>query len=197
MARRLTAHASYLLDEKRADWAQAMRSELEYVPRGFSALRWSVGCLFASYLERARIMEIGSLRTTRISRVLLTLEMLLCFCMPTGGGLLGLFVLAGFPVPLSAPMSVLLLTTSLVGPLGLAVAFKSIVLERPRIDRRTTVFLCALAAWTFVGNSYFALTVAAPGSVLRSFVLMAFLPLVGAAHLVYMASTGRRQLATA
>lgn len=197
MARRLTAHASYLLDKKRADWAQAMRSELEYVPRGFSAIRWSVGCLYASYLERARIVEIGSLRTVRISRVLLTLEMLLCFHAPAGGGLLGLLVLAGFPVPLSAPVSVLLLTTSPVGPLGLAVAFKSIVLEQPKIDTRTTLFLCALAAWTFVGNSYFALTVAAPGSVLRSFVLMAFLPLVGAAHLVYRASAGRSRLATA
>ena len=196
MARRFTAHASDLLRKKRADWAQAMRNELDYVPPGWPALRWSIGCLFASFRERATIMQIGTLKTTRLSRVALTLEMLLCFVQATGGGLLGLFssaLFAGDP-PFGAPVAVLLLTTSLVGPLGLFLGFKFIVLEQRWLSRRMTVVLCTLATWTFVGNTFFVLTVASPGSQLRAFVLLALLPLLGAAHLVYLANAGRREL---
>jgi hypothetical protein len=199
MARCLIAHASRILQKRRADWARAMRSELEYVPQGLPALRWSIGCLFATYRERATIMQMGTLQTTKISRVALTLEMLLCFLQPTGAGLLGLFttpLFAGHP-PFGAPISVLLVTTSFVGPLGLFLAFKFIVLAQRWMSKRITAVLCALAAWTFVGNTFFVLSVASRGFELRAFVLLALLPVVGAAHLVYLANTGRRELAAA
>lgn len=196
LARRLTAHASHLLRKKRADWADAIRNELAYVPSGWPALRWSIGCLFASYIERATIMQIGTLKTTRLSRVALTLEMLLCFVQPTGGGLLGLFsnALFGGQPPFGASVAVLLLTTSFVGPLGLFLGFNFIVLEQRSLSKRMTFVLCALAAWTFVGNTLFVLSVASPASQLRAFVLLALFPLLGAAHLVYLANAGRREL---
>jgi hypothetical protein len=197
IARRLTAHASSVLQKRRADWAQAMRSELEYIPQGFAALRWSIGCLFASYLERAKVMEFGSLKTTRISRVVLTLEMLLCFFLPTAA-FLGVFVaivLAEYPPFWGTGMSALLVTTSFVGPLGLFLAFKSIVLEQRRMSKSITLFFCALAGWTFLGNTFFVLSVASPGYELRGIILLALLPVVGAAHLIYVANTGRSELA--
>ena len=194
MARRLTAHAGCLLEKKRPEWAQAMRSELEYVPQGFAALRWSIGCLFAGYMKRAEIMEIGSLKTARISWVVLTLEMLLCFLVPTAAlfGAIVTIVLAGYPRFWSTPLSALLLT-SLVGPLGLSLAFKSIVLERPQMSKMISLVLRATAAWTFVGNTFFVLTVASPGYQLRGIILMALLPVVGA----YMANTEGSRLASA
>jgi hypothetical protein len=193
IARRLIACAGYVLQKRRADWAQAMRCELEHVPQGFAALRWSIGCLFASYKERAEIMEIGSLRTARISRVVLTLEMLLCFLVPTAA-LLGLFatiVLAGYSPFWGTPISALLLTTSLVGPLGLFLAFKSIVLEQLQMSKSITLVFSALAGWTFIGNTFFVLSIASPGYELRGIIITAILPVVGAAHLVYMANTER------
>ena len=199
MARRLTKHASCLLQKRRTDWAQAMRSELEYVPQGFAAFRWSIGCLLASYLERAKIVEFGSLKTTRISRIVLTLEMLLCFLLPTAAllGLLLAIVLAEYPSFWGTRMSALLLTTSFVGPLGLFLAFKSIVLEQRQMSRSIALAFCALAGWTFVGNTFFVLSVASPGYELRGIILLALLPVAGAAHLIYMANTERSVLAPA
>ena len=196
MARRLTTHASCLLQKRRTDWAQAMRSELEYVPQGFAGFRWSIGCLFASYLERAKIVEFGSLKTTRI---VLTLEMLLCFLLPTAAllGLLLAIVLVEYPSFWGTRMSALLLTTSFVGPLGLFLAFKSIVLEQRQMSRSIALAFCALAGWTFVGNTFFVLSVASPGYELRGIILLALLPVAGAAHLIYMANTERSVLAPA
>lgn len=196
IARRLAAHASNVMHKKRADWAQAMRNELEYVPQGFGAIRWSIGCLFASYKERAMVMEIGSIKTTRISRVVLTLEMLLCFLVPTQS-LLALFFIADYVPFWSTALAVLLLSTSLVGPLGLYLAFKSIVLERRQMSRSVMLLFCVLAGWTFFGNTFFVLSVTSPGYELRGIILMALLPAAGAAHLVYMANTDRSELAPA
>jgi hypothetical protein len=143
-------------------------------------------------------MEIGSVKTTRISRVALTLEMLLCFLAPTAllGGLATL-VPAGYSPFWGMPMSALLLTTSLVGPVGLFLAFKFVVLERRQMSRDVTRVLGASAGWAFVGNTFFALSVASPGYELRVIILYALLPVLGAAHLTYMASRDREELAPA
>lgn len=144
-------------------------------------------------------MEFGSLKATRISRVVLTLEMLSCFMLPTAValGLFGAIVFAEYPPFWGTRMSALLLTTSLVGPVGLFVAFKSIVLERRRMSKSIALAFCALAGWTLVGNTYFVLSVASPGYELRGITLLALLPIAGVAHLVYMANEGRSELARA
>ena len=144
-------------------------------------------------------MAVQEMKTVSISRVVLSLEMLLCFLPPTGPLLAVLVVigLAGFSPPWGTPMSALLLTTSLVGPLGLFLAFKSIVLEQRQMSKRITLVFCALAGWTFVANTYFVLSVASPGYEFRGIMLMALLPVVGTAHLVYMANTERSELAPA
>ncbi len=133
-------------------------------------------------------MEIGS---TSISRVALTLEMLLCFGAATLL-LIGLplsAVFGAWPDVWSTRLSLLLLSTSLIGPLGLGVAFRFIVLERKDLSRTLAFVLCGLAMWTFVGNAAFSLSVASPGYQWRALTLMAVLPLVGAVHLACMAKT--------
>ena len=55
-ARRLTSSAAGVLPSERADWAQAMVNELEHIPDDDSALRWAIGCLFTSFIARAKLM---------------------------------------------------------------------------------------------------------------------------------------------
>lgn len=52
LARRLMKHAANVLPGSRSDWAQAMTNELEHVEGDFTALRWTGGCVLASYIER-------------------------------------------------------------------------------------------------------------------------------------------------
>ena len=145
-------------------------------------------------------MAIGSIRTVQISRVVLTLEMLLCFA-PVAAT----FFILPFSIAMGTepqwmwPMwlSSLLFSTSLIGPAGLVVAFKHIVLERVHWNRAMNATLCVLAAWTFAGNIVFALIVASPGYEWRVMTLYAVLPLLGAAHLVHMANAKRQFLAAA
>ena len=74
--------AAWLLPRERADWAQAMRSELDQIDNGGDALEWAAGCLLACAWERLRMMTRGNLT---ISRWLLAPEMLLCFAPLTLG----------------------------------------------------------------------------------------------------------------
>jgi hypothetical protein len=45
-------HASWVLPGARSPWADAMRRELDYIEDDRAALRWAVGCVFASYKAR-------------------------------------------------------------------------------------------------------------------------------------------------
>lgn len=48
----LMTHASRVLPSARAEWGEAMRHELDHIESGWLALRWSAGCVIASYVER-------------------------------------------------------------------------------------------------------------------------------------------------
>lgn len=48
-------HAASVLPSRHAVWADAMRNELPHIAGDGEALRWALGCLLASYLERLRI----------------------------------------------------------------------------------------------------------------------------------------------
>jgi hypothetical protein len=76
--------ATRLLPITRADWAKAMNSELDRVEDDRDALVWAFGCLVAGFKERVNVMFVGNLR---ISRWVLTAEMLLCFVPLTMGWL--------------------------------------------------------------------------------------------------------------
>jgi hypothetical protein len=203
IARRLAAHAAGLLPESRAPWAQAMCHEVEHIARDRDALYWAFGCVVASYLERSRVMNVGTLR---ISRWVLALEMLMCFFWLTWmfGALAsrGVYGFAG-PLPIDTWFITMLFSTVL-GPLGLAVAFKSIVLDRPRLSRLTKVALFVPAAWTFlafgvqlVTRGWLAGSNDRPLEALGLFILFAVLPALGVAHLVYLSRAKPHRVAVA
>jgi hypothetical protein len=199
IAQRLAASAAHALPDNRVEWARAMLNEIEHVPNDMAALKWAIGCLFAGYRERVEVVTIGSIGSMRISRVVLTLEMLLCFGTVAGTFFILPLSIAGGAWPQwPGPMWLLLLqfSTSLIGPAGLVMAFKYIVLERVQWNRALSATLCVLAAWTFVGNIFFALIVASPGYEWQAITLLAVLPLLGAAHLFYIAKA-KRQLPAA
>ena len=118
--------------------------------------------------------------------------MLLCFLPPTGGLFAAIFFAKNLPLA-SAPMSALLLTTSLVGPVGLFLAFRAIVLEKRRMGTRIMLVFAALAAWTAFGNAVFVLFAANPIGQVRALVMLALLPAVGTAHLSLIAIRGQSE----
>jgi hypothetical protein len=48
----MTRHAAWVLPVVRSAWAEAMRSELDYIGDDRAALRWALGCITASYAAR-------------------------------------------------------------------------------------------------------------------------------------------------
>jgi hypothetical protein len=176
----LAAHAQKALPRSRADWARAMSHEIDHIPGNYTAFAWALGCVFASYTERIRAM-IGS--GPRISRWVLVLEMLCCFTPLT---LLCLATLANLG-RMEGKTGIVALTVAAAGPIGLIVAFKIVVLNRPLLTKSVMAVLCVIATWT--GLPY-TLKILAAGELVndwREFVLIALLPVLGIAHLLYLA----------
>ncbi len=48
----LMSHAFHVLPPTRSEWGEAMERELDYIESDWKALRWSAGCVVASYAER-------------------------------------------------------------------------------------------------------------------------------------------------
>ena len=54
----LMQHAAQVLPSARSKWAEAMRQEIHpRRKRSWQAPTWAVGCVFASYVERSRVMD--------------------------------------------------------------------------------------------------------------------------------------------
>jgi hypothetical protein len=182
----LATHAAQILPLERREWSRAMISEVDHLPSAGAAIRWAMGCTVAGYIERIRMSR--SLR--HLSRWVLSLEMLLCFVPVTcwfEAVISSSIRVMGWP-----PILLLLASVSLVGPIGLIVAVKTVVFGRV-VGRLTTAALCVLALWTFA--SYLALSLGNPGELSsgwRDIVLFAVLPGLAAAHLAFMASAAPR-----
>jgi len=195
-AQALAGHAARVLPRARADWARAMRRETDQVANDRAALRWALGCVFASYLERIDVMNA---RRHGISRWVLGLEMLMCFWWLTWmfGALLsrGAYGFTG-PLPLDAWYVATLLGT-VAGPIGLVVAFKSIVLDRPALGRATLVALCVPAVWTVIAITGQFASSAFLAEAFGAWVLFALLPAIGVSHLIYLGRPQRSSLVAA
>lgn len=182
----LVTHAAHIFPHHRREWSRAMISEVDHLPSAGAAIRWAMGCIVAGYIERIRMSR--SLR--RLSRWVLSLELLLCFAPVTCW--FGAIVSSSIRVMGWPPILLLLASASLVGPIGLIVAVKTVVFGRA-VGRLTTAALCVLALWTFA--SYLALSLGNPGELSsgwRDIVLFAVLPGLAAAHLAYMAFAAPR-----
>lgn len=61
IASALMAHASGALPPARVPWGEAMNNEFEYIESDFEAVKWAVGCVAASYVEKSKECSFGSI----------------------------------------------------------------------------------------------------------------------------------------
>lgn len=120
----------------------------------------------------------------RISRWILVLEMLCCFTPLT---LLCIAVLANLG-RMQGMAGILALTVAAAGPIGLIVAFKVVLLNRPSLTKFAMAGLCILAAWTGLAYFLHILAEGEPARAWREFVLIALLPALGIVHLLYLST---------
>ena len=190
VALRLARHAGKALPPGCAGWSSAMHNEVHHISDSRAALAWAFGCVLASYTERIRTMISGN---PKISRWVLVLEMLGCF---TPLSLAWLAMLANLN-RMQGAAGILALTATLAGPVGLIVAFKVVVLNRPLLTRLVAAGLCALAAWVVLAYSLILLAEGQSLGQWRDFVLMALLPALGIAHLLYLGTRPVSSIAAA
>jgi hypothetical protein len=186
LALRLVAHAQKVLPRNRVDWARAMHHEVEHISGDPVAFAWAMGCVAASYMERAKTMISSD---ARVSRWVLSFEMLCCFVPLTF-----LFVATVMSLGhLDVTTAIVALTVAMTGPVGLIFAFKIVVLNRRLLTRLVTVALGVFAAWTVAVVSLHDVSeqvLAGSRSNAdwwESFVLIALLPAMGIAHLIFLA----------
>lgn len=68
LAEAILAHAGRMMPPARAVWSAAMAEELHHIEDDRAALRWALGCVAASYMERMNAMKIAG-RINRIGAV--------------------------------------------------------------------------------------------------------------------------------
>jgi hypothetical protein len=124
----------------------------------------------------------------------LCVEMLCFFVMPTLG------FLDVLTPPYYAPLrvTVFILSIALLGPVGLAVAFRSVVLNRPALPAAAAWALRILAAWALLADLIYLLALNGAMSLdwWRGYILIALLPALAAAHLVYLSMQSKAVGAT-
>ena len=191
-AMRLTSHAGKAMPDSRSEWAPAASNELDAIAGDYAALCWALGAVSTSYKERVKIMRIGN---SRISRWILGLEMLICFLPLT---LLGIAVISTtVSGNMPAIYALVYLTAAAIGPIGLSIAFRAVVLQRVQLSRTALSVMCLFAGWTLL--TYLGVMVALSGAQLsewwRESFLIALLPAIGTAHLVFLSRQAPNQLA--
>jgi hypothetical protein len=134
----------------------------------------------------------------------LGLEMIMCFMwlalMFVALATRGLYFGFTGPLPMD-PWFFTMLSITMVGPIGLVVAFRLVVLGRRLVSPVTKVVLCVLAAWPIVAfageilnrGGWLEGRPGAQAEALGLMVLFAFLPALGVAHLVYLSKADSRK----
>lgn len=193
-ARGLVKHAARISPPERTEWAQAMINELDYLASDMSAVRWALGCIWVCYSERIRTM-VRSLKS--LPRWVLVLEMLVCFLPLTL--LFSAVVQRGLHGGFAPPEALLYGSASILGPLGLAAALRSIFTPSASMSRAAILALCLLAAWTLAAYAAQILTFGQShlADWWREFVLIAVLPLLAVLHVVFINSHRRVPLVAA
>lgn len=195
IVRFLVAHAARIAASDNADWVAAMAHELEHLPKNESALSWALGCLYVSYTGRVDAMIRGSAEWPRWLHLL---EMLLCL-----GPVTAYFIIAcvsslqGYtPMPAQGYTSVqenlFIWSATLIGPIGLLSAFRTLFSPSYGPGRILTTVLWLLAAWTT--TAFVALLVhfrLGPLEWCGLLVPFALLPAAAVAHLAWLGSMRR------
>jgi hypothetical protein len=200
LAERLAEHAQSIMPRERGDWGCAMRNEIDHVKQSWDALGFAFGCVLTSYIERMTTM------TDRFgaSPWVLSLWMLCCFgwdstlfvaavaSVLVGHGVLGF---AG-PAPVDADFW-LTAAGAALGPVGLVLAFKAIVLGRPALSTTARVILGVASFATLIEAVAVFAIVPHPLENWHGYVLLVALPLLGAAHLAWLGKPAPASVALA
>jgi hypothetical protein len=185
VARALVKHAALVSPGKRAEWAQAMSNELDYLSPDMSAVGWALGCLLVCYLERIRAMVQPF---ESLPRWVLVLEMLVCFLPLTL--LFSAVVQRGLHGDFTPQAALLYGSATILGPMGLAAAIRSIYTKSAGMKRAAIAGLCLLAAWTLAAYATQILTFGQThlSDWWREFVLIAVLPILAVLHVAFINS---------
>lgn len=65
LALRLVKHAEFVLPGSLSAWGIAMRNEIEYIEPNRDALKWALGCVSASYLQRIAYLNVVQITVIR------------------------------------------------------------------------------------------------------------------------------------
>jgi hypothetical protein len=209
VAARLIRLAERLLPREKAEWAEAMRSELHHIDGNYEALGWAFGCLLSSIKLRINAMELGSLR---VSRWVLTLEMALCFGPLTLGWFDIVFGQSGVArlnaviiekfflgTPGGTTALAFMVTAAILGvlgPVGAVLALRAILLNRPLRSRSIGITVIAgsiLVGVVLLAQSLVLDSRAGVAEIAGMLVLFSVLPAAGTAHLTHLgrANTNR------
>ena len=123
-----------------------------------------------------------------LPRWVLVLEMLVCFLPLTL--LFSAVVQRGFHGGFTPQAALLYGSATILGPLGLAAALRSIFSKSAAMNRAAIAALCLLAAWTLAAYSVQLLTFGQThlSDWWREFVLIAVLPILAVAHVAFINS---------
>lgn len=198
--------AAALFGNDGSEWLQAMRAELDHVPRNERHM-WSLGCVITALKRRLHTMRSGDLR---ISRGVLLLELLVCFAPITLAwwdamfGSFGVLALNQNIVQeqfLATPLGRVLLSMmvgaaiiGLVGPIGLLLASRKAVTGVGLQSRALGITMIAGVS-LFVAASLLLRLFSGPGAYAAtpSFILLiGILPALGIAHLMYLSRAEAR-----
>ncbi len=194
--------AQWLLLAQNAEWGRAMRAELSYLSNESDRLRWAFGCLVAAIKQRIVPMDTG---TFRISRWVMLIETLGCFVPLTIAWLDLNFGPSGIihHTPevierfyLSAPGGAFIVSmlftvavVSALGPLGIFLGLRYVLMGRGirlraagmvLIGVPITLSVLGTIAGFLMGPDDFNVR-------LEDTLLFVILPVVGIAHLMYLA----------
>ena len=188
------AGVSWLMPEEQAEWAAAMRSEMLNLEGDYAAAAWAFGCLAVAIRTRINTMNVGDLR---ISKWVLVLEVACCFLPLTLFWLLLLLdrfdpaIVTDFVVaPDDTFVLVYLLSMAVLGAcglIGLFVAFQYIALGRSVRHYPLGVLIVGITLLGIVHTGS-KLVLGGPGIWLLGVLLYVILPVVGVAHLRYLAN---------
>jgi hypothetical protein len=190
LARILVTHALRAAPEDRRSWLQGMISEMDYLPSGARRLQWAMGCLFVSYTERVRMLGQS---LAKLPRWLLILEMAICLVPMTW---LFVAVLATTASgQLTMPAGLLHASATLVGPVACVIALWIIFRASSPVSRACTAILAVLALWAAAAYAaqlfHDRMTIL---QVWREYILIAVLPMLATAHLMFIQSHRRQVL---
>lgn len=194
--------AEWLLRKDSDAWARAMRAELPHLPNGQEQLRWAYGCLTAAIKQRFAPMNTGTLR---ISRFVMSIEAIGLFGPLTlawyeftfgASGLIRLNADIIEKVFLNHPggMYTLILwyavaVTGLVGPVGLYFGLRYASLGHALRSRALGLSLIAVLLMPTILGVVLNLVMGpvGPEPNLGIFLMLVAFPILGIAHLMYLA----------